>query len=208
MAREHPDDPLQSLIARLQTGDPAALEAVIGHSVERLRRLARKMLKSYPQVRRWNETDDVLQNSLVRLHRALQETKPETLAGFFGLAATQIRRELIDLARHHYGPEGDGAHHASDPRIVDGDGNVTPRVDAEADPATGPATQAQWQEFHELVAKLPDEERQVFDLIFYQGLSQEDAGKVLGISERTVKRRWREARLSLQELTKTGLPGE
>ena len=183
MADQHSDDSLQTLIDRLQSGDPAALEAVIEHSVERLRRLARKMLKSYPNVRRWNETDDVLQNALIRLHRALQETKLETPAGFFGLAATQVRRELIDLARHHHGPEGDGAHHASDPQVVDRDGKATPRVEAEADPATGPATQAQWQEFHELVAKLPEEERQVFDLIFYQGMSQEDAGKVLGISE-------------------------
>lgn len=208
MAEQHSDESLQPLIDRLQSGDPTALEAVIGHSVERLRRLARKMLKSYPKVRRWNETDDVLQNALIRLHRALQETKPETTAGFFGLAATQVRRELIDLARHHYGPEGDAAHHASDPKVVDREGKATPRVDAEADAATGPATQAQWQEFHELVAKLPDEERQVFDLIFYQGMSQEDASKVLGISDRTVKRRWREAKLMLQELTKTAMPGE
>ncbi len=208
MAEQHSDDSLQPLIDRLQSGDAGAVDAVIAHSVERLRRLARKMLKTYPGVRRWNETDDVLQNALIRLHRALQETKPETTAGFFGLAATQVRRELIDLSRHHQGPEGDGKHHASDPKVVDRAGKATPRVDAEADPATGPATQAQWQEFHELVAKLPDDERQVFDLIFYQGLSQEDVVKLLGISERTVKRRWREARLTLHERLKIELPGE
>ncbi len=208
MAEQHSDDSLQPLIARLQSGDADAVDAVIVHSVERLRRLARKMLKSYPKVHRWNETDDVLQNALIRLHRALQEIRPETSARFFGLAATQVRRELIDLARHHDGPEGDGKHHASDPKVVDRDGKATPRVDAQADPAPGPATRAQWQEFHELVAKLPDEEQQVFDLIFYQGLSQEDVVKLLGISERTVKRRWREARLTLYERLKIDLPEE
>jgi len=200
------DTALQRVIDRMLAGDSAAPAALIEHSVERPRRLARKLLKAYGPVRRWTETDDVLQNALIRLARALQDTQPTTVAGYFGLAATQIRRELIDLARHHYGPEGDGAHHASDPQAVDHQGRATPQVEAQADPRSGPATQAQWREFHEQVARLPDEERQVFDLIFYQGLSQEETARLLNTSERTVKRRWREARLQLHELTRGRMP--
>ncbi|MCD0463070.1 LamG-like jellyroll fold domain-containing protein [Roseiconus lacunae] len=78
---------------------------IIEHTLDRLRVLASKMLGRFPRVRRWAETDDVLQDSIIRLHRALAEVRPESPRQFYGLAATQIRRELIDLARKHDGPE-------------------------------------------------------------------------------------------------------
>ena len=37
------------------------------------------------------------------------------LLGLEPAALSQARRELIDLARHHYGPLGSAAHHASQP---------------------------------------------------------------------------------------------
>src|SRR5262249_2175707 len=80
---------------------------------ERLRNLARKMLKGYPNVRRWEQTDDVLQNAVIRLHRALQQLTVQTPLDFFRLAALNIRRELLDMAKHYYGPHGPGAHHAT-----------------------------------------------------------------------------------------------
>ena len=39
--------------------------------------------------------------------------RPDSTRAFFGLAAEQMRRELLDLARHYYGPEGEGANHDS-----------------------------------------------------------------------------------------------
>jgi len=50
-----------------------------------------------------------------------------------------------------------------------------------------------WSEFHEHVEKLPDDEREVMDLLWYQGLTQEEAAAVLKVSDRTVKRRWQSA---------------
>jgi DNA-directed RNA polymerase specialized sigma24 family protein len=46
----------------------------------------------------------------------------------------------------------------------------------------------------------------VFDLIYYQGLTRVDAAGLLGVSERTVKRRWRAARLRLMERFGDRLP--
>jgi RNA polymerase sigma-70 factor (ECF subfamily) len=192
----------------LAAGEEEAADALIERSMERLRRLARKMLCRRPGVRRWEGTDDVLQNALVRLHRALRAVKPASARDFVNLAARQIRWELADLARHHYGPEGGAAHHASDPQAADSAGQVRPRVEAAADPASGPSTQLQWQEFHEQVQNLPDEEREVFGLIFYEGLSQADVAKLLGVTVPTVKRRWRSAKLLLHEATKTTPPRE
>jgi len=40
----------------------------------------------------------------------------------------------------------------------------------------------------------------VVNLLWYEGLTQEEAGQVLGISLRTVKRRWHAARTRLYEV--------
>jgi RNA polymerase sigma-70 factor (ECF subfamily) len=56
-----------------------------------------------------------------------------------------------------------------------------------------------WGEFHEHVDKLPEEQKEVVNLLFYEGLTQEEASVILGVSERTIKRRWQEAKLKLHE---------
>jgi len=59
------------------------------------------MLGRFPTVRGWADTGDVLQSAVMRLLRALKEVRPGSVRDFFGLAAEQMRRELLDLARHH-----------------------------------------------------------------------------------------------------------
>src|SRR5438270_11169773 len=91
---------LEGWLLRMRAGDASARGELLEHVCERLRRLTRKMLKGFPGVKRYAETDDVLQNSLLRLLRALDDVQPTSTREFLGLAATQIRRELLDLARH------------------------------------------------------------------------------------------------------------
>lgn len=188
---------LQSLLDRWSAGDESAMGELIVHSQDRLRRMASRMLAAKPHVGRWNQTDDVLQNALIRLHRSLKDVKPDSKRAFNGLAATQIRRELIDMARSLYGPKGQGRHYKSDPGEADSDGNAPP-LHEKADPATDVGGQLEMAEFHESVGSLTDEEREVFELIFYQGMTQVEVAHLLDASERTIKRRWREARLSLK----------
>src|SRR5262245_39683944 len=197
---------IQSCLDRIRGGDEAARGELLGGACERLRNLARKMLKGYPNVRRWEQTDDVLQNAAIRLHRALQQLAVQTPLDFFRLAALNIRRELLDMAKHYYGPQGQGAHHAT----WGPDDSSTTRSDSEPaaphDPSGDPARLAVWGEFHRQIGALPDEEREIFDLIWYQGLSQAEAAGLLDVSERTVKRRWQEARLKLHEAMKGEVP--
>lgn len=174
----------------LRRGDLDARNALIDLACERLRRLARRMLRGYPRLGRWIETDDVLQGAMMRLHRSLAEVTPETPRRFYGLAATQIRRELIDLARHHHGPEGNGAKHHTD----GGDA-----VGVEADRRAGPEGLDAWTTFHEHVGELPEGQKEVFGLLWYDGLTQPEAASILGISLATLKRRWQEARIYLNE---------
>ena len=84
-----------SLIAKLLplavAGDRAALNALLRHCAERLTTLTRRMMADFQRVRRWAETDDVLQNALLRLLSALGSVKPQTARDFFALASLQIR---------------------------------------------------------------------------------------------------------------------
>jgi RNA polymerase sigma-70 factor (ECF subfamily) len=188
---------LDQLLQRLREGDPAARGEVIDRACERLRRLTRRMLRKYPGVHRWSETDDVLQGAMIRLHRSLSQVRPESEKQFFGLAATQIRRELIDLARHHLGPEGHGAHHDTD-----GGEAIERCLDSKGEPHN----LCDWTTFHEHVDRLPDEVREVFDLLWYKGLTQPEAAEILGISLATLKRRWQSARIRLHDAYDGELP--
>jgi RNA polymerase sigma-70 factor (ECF subfamily) len=188
---------IQNCLDRLRGGDEAARDELLRIACERLRSLARKMLRSYPNVHRWEQTDDVLQNAALRLCRTLQQLTVAAPRDFFRLAALNIRRELLDLAKHYYGPHGQGAHHVTNPGSDSSRGG--PALADPADLSGEPGRLAAWGEFHQQIEALPDEEREVFDLLWYQGLSQAEAAEVLHVSERTVKRRWQTARLKLHE---------
>jgi len=156
------------------------------------------MLQRYPQVKRWEETDDILQAALMRLHRSLKEVHPQTTREFYGLAATQIRRSLIDLVRHHYGPQGQGAHHHSQGggKAADDSGGILANA---AERSNEPDALQDWVVFHEAIDNLPDDEQEVFTLIWYGGLMRKDVAVLLGIADKTVMRRFHRARLKLQE---------
>jgi RNA polymerase sigma factor (sigma-70 family) len=196
---------IQGWLDRLQAGDESARKELLNGACERLTRLTRKMLKGYPRLKRWEQTDDVLQNALMRLYRSLGEVRPATAADFYRLAALNIRRELLDLAKHYYGPQGRGTKHASVDQGPQAEGE-TPAACEPPDVTSGPDRLAAWTEFHRQIERLPDEEREIFDLLWYQGLSQAEAASLLNVSERTVKRRWQSARLRLHEALHGELP--
>lgn len=183
---------LAACLAELAAGDLSARDRIIELCAERLRLLAHRMLRRFPTVRRWDDTDDVFQNAALRLHRALAEVRIDSARSVMALAATQLHRELIDLARHHAGPQSYAANHAS---------NVIPRESAPASDARfidGAAAAEpvleRWTRFHEAIAALPAEERELFHLVWYVGADQKTIAALLGCSPRTVKSRWRTAR--------------
>ena len=183
------------LLERMQAGDLDAREETLRHVRGRLERLTRKMLKDYPRVKRYEQTDDVLQNAIMRLLAALRDVRPSSTREFFGLASLQIRRVLLDLAKHYYGPHGQGANRESLP--PDHEGGVLPDV---PDSADTPSDAAAWQEFHEKTEELPPDERDVFGLLYYQGMTQVEAAVLLNVTVRTVQRRWQAALLGLHDL--------
>lgn len=169
---------------------------LLSRACDRLRTLARRRLRGFPALRRWVETDDVLQRAMLRLHKALGQVRPSTVGDFFGLAGLQMRRELHDLHRQHFGPHGVGANHHTDGHGRDADGANGPLLTV----AVRPEMPVGWDRFHELVEALDEEERAVVDCLFVNELTQEETARVLGLSLRTIKRRWQSARIRLQEL--------
>jgi RNA polymerase sigma-70 factor (ECF subfamily) len=187
----------QLWIDRARAGDLRAREELLACASERLLRLTRKMLHGFPGVHRFEETDDVFQNAALRLHRALQQVTPPSARDFLRLAAVQIRRELIDLARHYRGPG------ACPPPAGETAGTPVEPQDTTRDQTR----LGDWGEFHSQIAALPDEEREVFDLLWYQGLTQPEAAAVLQVPLRTVKRRWQDARRRLYRAMDGRMPG-
>jgi RNA polymerase sigma-70 factor (ECF subfamily) len=78
--------------------------------------------------------------------------------------------------------------------------DTSPLAAEQSDSTYEPTRLARWAEFHRQVEALPDEERDVFELLWYQELTQAEAAAVLGVAEVTVRRRWMSARARLGAL--------
>lgn len=181
---------LATCLARLAAGELVVRDRIIELLGGRLRLLARRMLARFPNVRRWDDTDDVFQNVALRLHRALGRPggPPRSL---MALAGAELHRELLDLARRYAGPRSHASHHATN-TIRGATGAAADRHDARA--MAPDDTLDRWSRFHDAIAGLPSGQREVFDLVWYLGADQRTAADLLGCSVRTVKSRWREAR--------------
>lgn len=178
---------LMDLLQRVRADDRNAANELIEVCCERVRQLASAQLRKFPGVRRWEETDDIAQRVFVKVAEAASRRDYESAEHFYRSTATVIRNQMIDLARHYCGAEGMGANHASrspESGIWDGGEGQLP----------DPVSLVEWSEIHETIGTLSDESRQMFELIYYHGLSTDAAGEVLDISPRQARRRWRSAR--------------
>ncbi len=186
---------VQSLLDRIREGDQPAIQVLLSATLERLRTLAKKIAGNIPRVKQFEQTDDLLQNSMVRLWKAFERHHPPTPLDYYRLASAIMRRELIDMSRHYFGAQGMGANQVRAPQTAD-TGGESP-IDFQGDETSEPQKLGRWTEFHQYVEGLGDEERTLFDLLWYQGLSLDAAAQIIGSSERTTRRRWKAARLVL-----------
>ena len=202
MHTENPKDmlPLPDLGSGSSPDDATSLDALIEIADKSLRRMARKMLHDYPSVRRWEQTDDIWNTAAIKFLRAIAESPPTSKRHFFRLAATQIRRVLIDLARKYNGPEGLNSK-------IETASRRQGSLDDVSVTTNNPVTLAEWTEFHRHVEELPEPLREVFDLVWYVQLDQNESAQLLGIGVRTLRRRWRQARLELSRRQEGRAPG-
>jgi RNA polymerase sigma factor (sigma-70 family) len=183
MLMSHTTAHVQHLLDSLRAGDDSAREALLECSLDRLHELAQRMFRREQDLRSVAQTDDVLQKALLRLHTAMKGIKPQDVRAYYGLAARQIRWVLRDLAGERV-----------QAKII----NYTATPPEQEDYLGEPSNLMEWSAFHETIETLDEESREMFDLLFYEGLTQEEAAEVLQTSIRTVRRRWQRARLMLE----------
>ena len=176
---------IEDWVRRIQAGDLAARNELLVAVERRMKELASRMLDRYPRVKRYADSADVYQTACLRLLRALEEVKPTGTREFFALAALQIRRELLDLARYYRTP---GRHFVAPPAAEGSNEQWEP-------PPVAPAADEldRWGRFHEAVEGLPAEEREVVGLRFYHGWPEARIAELLNVSERSVQRYWKAA---------------
>lgn len=178
---------LQQVLDRLRQGDDSARRELIGCAYERLRVLARSILHNdFPRFENLHETGSVLHEAALRLLKTLEQEQPNTIRGFFGLAAKKTREVLLDVARREK-RRGAGANCEG---LGQGEGLHGTPLNEVADTSDDPARMAQWTEFHQKVGELPPMEREVVDLYWYQGLTQAQTAGIMGLTQKDVSRLW------------------
>ena len=192
MNEGHTTEVIQRFLDDLQ--DQTAAEPVIrdllGRAVDRLRLLCGALLhRSYPRLTHPPlnlETDELVDGVVAGLITALQKVRPQTVRQFFALANQHMRWQLNDLARLL----------DERPRMaaVSESGVVNPPDSSDS------ILSQDARRMLLAIESLPEEDREVFELIRIQGLTYAEAAVIVGVSVKTVQRRLNHARLLLAEV--------
>jgi RNA polymerase sigma-70 factor (ECF subfamily) len=154
------------------------IRELLDRAVRRLQLLCANLLyRSYPRLTQPPvnlQPDELLGGVVERLLKAMREVRPQGVRQFFALANQHMRWELNDLARRL----------DEEPLVVPLDEWCVP---APASTASGLSPDG--RRMIEAIDRLPEEEREAFDLIRIQGLTYPEAADVVGVSPKTVQRR-------------------
>jgi len=199
MDEEHTTAVVQRYLDELAGDRPAepVVRALLDGAVHRLHQLCAALLhRSYPRLTRPPlnlQAEEMLSAVVERLLKALGAARPRTVRQFFALACQHMRWELNDMARRL--DEQPAALELDEGRVpapAGSDSGLTP----------------DGRRMLEAIANLPEGEREAFDLVRIQGLSQAEAAQVLGVSAMTVNRRLNHSLQLLAEALGDLRPGD
>ena len=178
------------ILNAVELGDFAAADQLLPLVYDELRKLA--------AARMADEAADHTLQATALVHEAwlrLTGDEPDTRfanrAHFFAAAAEAMRRILVDRARA---------------RATGKRGGGWERIDLEKVEIAADADDETLVLVSELLEKLAQEEPKVAEVVklrFFAGLTLEEIGQALGLSERTVKRHWSFARAWLYDAMKS-----
>ncbi len=174
---------ITELLRDWEDGDPESLAEVLPHICQDLQVIARsQMARETP--------GHTLQPTALVNEFFLRLTSQRTFSWqnrsqFFAFAAETMRRILVDHARKRRRMKrGNGRRPASIHEDFDAPSRLTDDVVALNDALLG-------------LEVIDPRKARVVDLRFFLGLTVEEAAAVLGVSEPTIKREWRSAKLWL-----------
>ena len=173
------------------------VRALLDRAVRRLHLLCATLLnRSYPRLTRPPlnlHADELLGAVTERLLKALREARPRNVRQLFALANQHMRRELNDLARRL----------DEQPAAAELSEGLVP---APASSVSGLSPDG--LRMLRAIEDLPEDEREVFDLVRIQGMTQAEAAQLLGVSAVTVRRRLNRGLRLLAEQLADLRPGE
>jgi RNA polymerase sigma factor (sigma-70 family) len=198
MDNDHTTAVVQRYLDELAGDAPAepVVRALLDRAVRRLHLLCATLLhRSYPRLTRPPlslQSDEMLSAVVERLLKALREIRPGTVRQFFALASQHMRWELNDMARRL----------DTEPAVVALCEGLVP-----APSGTDSGLSPDAHRIIEAISGLPEAEREAFDLVRIQELSQAEAAKMLGVSVMTVNRRLHRGLRLLTERLRDLRPG-
>jgi RNA polymerase sigma factor (sigma-70 family) len=181
-------------LAGNQPAEPI-VRALLDRAVRRLQLLCKNLL--HRNYRRLTlpplnlQPDEMLSAVVERLLKAMRSVRPQTVRQFFALVNQHMRWELNDLARRL----------DEQPTFVELESEKVP-----APPSSGAVLTPNGRRMLQAIDQLPEDEREVFDLVRIQALTQVEVAKVLGMSSKTVQRRLNHSLLLLAKHLKELAP--
>jgi RNA polymerase sigma-70 factor (ECF subfamily) len=180
MSVEHTTAAVQRYLDRLGEDSPPEpiIRALLERAVRRLHLLCATLLhRGYPRLAQPPlnlQVEELLSAVTERLLKAMRSVRPQTVRQFFALANQHMRWELNDLARRL----------DEQPPAA-----ALPEGEVPAPASSGSGLTPDGLRMLEAIDRLPEDEREAFDLVRVQGMTQTEAAGVLGVSTVTVKRR-------------------
>jgi RNA polymerase sigma factor (TIGR02999 family) len=177
------------LLQRIQHKDRAALDELFTVMYEDLRRLARSRLAASGR-HTMLDTSSLIHEAYLRFEKAGQ-LQLNDKQHFLAYAATTLRNVVVDYVRQRSAERrgGDVAH-------VTLNTDIAQLLGAE---------DTQILQVHDALLTLAEvDERlvRVVEMRYFAGLTEQEIGQALGVTDRTVRRDWERARLLLTEILK------
>ena len=169
------------ILSAIEHGDPQAAEQLLPLVYDELRKLAAQRLAQEKPGQTLQATA-LVHEAYLRLVEVDEAQHWDSRGHFFAAAAEGMRRILVDQARRKRRPK-----HGGDRKRIDLNEALSVCPEANDDVLA----------LDEALAGLAREEPGKAELVklhFFAGLSLDEAGAILGISERTAKRHWAYAR--------------